>query len=108
MDPFNAANETLSLFVSTTRSASIIGVYGVILWQVSGAMEFEVAGYDIVIPGYMFWMAISYAVATTWIIHRMAAPMTQLNFERQAAEADFRNELVRVRENSESIALLDG
>lgn len=108
MDLFNAAKETLSLFMSITRSASIVGVYSVILWQVSGALEFEAAGYDIVIPGYMFWIAISYAVATTWLTHRLAAPMTRLNFERQAAEADFRYELVRLRENSESVALLNG
>lgn len=108
MDLFNAAKESLSLFMSITRSASIVGVYSVILWQVSGTLEFEIAGQHIAIPGYMFWIAVSYAVVTTWVTHRMAAPMTRLNFERQAAEADFRYDLVRLRENSESIALLDG
>jgi len=35
-------------------------------------------------------------------------PLTALNFQQQRYEADFRFNLVRVRENSEQIALLDG
>ena len=37
-----------------------------------------------------------------------AVPLTALNFQQQRYEADFRFNLVRVRENSEQIALLDG
>jgi len=108
MDLFNAAKETFSQFMGFVRSASIAGVYSVILWQVSGAMEFTIAGFDVLIPGYMFWAALLYAILTTWLTHRLAAPMTRLNFKKQAAEAEFRYELVRLRESSESIALLRG
>ena len=37
-----------------------------------------------------------------------AGRSTALNFQQQRYEADFRFNLVRVRENSEQIALLDG
>ena len=35
-------------------------------------------------------------------------PLIALNFQQQRYEADFRFNMVRVRENSEQIALLDG
>ena len=108
MDLFNLAKDSLGLFLGILNSVGGVVVYGVILWRVSGALEFQVAGYDVVIPGYMFWVAVIYVGFGTWLTHRLAAPMTRLNFERQAAEADFRYQLVRLRENAEPIALLKG
>ena len=40
--------------------------------------------------------------------HLIGRPLIALNFQQQRYEADFRFNLVRVRENSEQIALLDG
>jgi putative ATP-binding cassette transporter len=62
--------------------------------------------YDI--PGYLLWAALIYAVAGTTFTHLVGRPLIALNFQQQRYEADFRFNLVRVRENSEQIALLDG
>ena len=43
-------------------------------------------------------------VLTQWI----GSPLVNLDFEQQQREADFRFNLVRVRENSEQIALMQG
>ena len=43
-------------------------------------------------------------VLTQWI----GSPLVNLDFQQQRYEADFRFNLVRVRENSEQIALLKG
>ena len=60
------------------------------------------------IPGYLVWAALLYAVVGTVLTHLIGWPLVALNFRQQRFEADFRFNLVRVRENSEQIALLDG
>jgi putative ATP-binding cassette transporter len=49
-----------------------------------------------------------YAVFGTLFAHLIGRPLIKLNFFQQRYEADFRFNLVRVRENSEQIALLGG
>ena len=68
----------------------------------------DLAGTTFAIPGYLVWAAIVYAVAGTAISHWIGKPLAPLNFAQQRYEADFRFNLVRVRENSEQIALLGG
>ena len=60
------------------------------------------------IPGYLVWAALIYAVDRHLFTHLIGRPLIALNFHQQRFEADFRFNLVRVRENSEQIALLDG
>ena len=60
------------------------------------------------IPGYLVWAALIYAVVGTLLTHLIGRPLIALNFNQQRYEADFRFNLVRVRENSEQIALLEG
>jgi putative ATP-binding cassette transporter len=62
----------------------------------------------VVIPGYLVWAALIYAILGTSLTHLIGWPLVQLNFNQQRYEADFRFNLVRVRENSEQIALLGG
>ena len=57
-------------------------------------------------PGYMLWGALIYAMVGTWLTHLVGQPLVPLNFLQQKAEADFRFALVRLRENSEGVALL--
>jgi putative ATP-binding cassette transporter len=60
------------------------------------------------VPGYLLWAALIYAVIGTVFTHLIGRPLIALNFQQQRYEADFRFNLVRVRENSEQIALLEG
>jgi vitamin B12/bleomycin/antimicrobial peptide transport system ATP-binding/permease protein len=85
----------------------IVAFVGV-LWALSAQVTFQVAGYDIAIPGYMVWCALAYALmgsGLTWLVGR---PLVALNGERYAREAEFRFALVRVNESGESIALQGG
>src|SRR5947208_5304016 len=52
--------------------------------------------------------ALIYAVIGTVLTHLIGWPLVELNFLQQRYEADFRFNLVRVRENAEQIALLKG
>src|SRR5450759_2248386 len=67
----------------------IVAFVGV-LWALSAQVTFQVAGYDIAIPGYMVWCALAYASigsGLTWLVGR---PLIALNGERYAREAEFR------------------
>ena len=80
----------------------------VILWGLSTAAPLVIAGVDYTIPGYLVWCALIYAALGTFLTHWIGKPLVALNFAKQRFEADFRFNLVRVRENSEQIALLRG
>jgi putative ATP-binding cassette transporter len=80
-----------------------------ILWMISNEFPYSVAGFDLVnIPGYLVWGALIVSVIVTFGSHYLGRPLVGLFFQKQRLEADFRYALVRVRENSEQIALLDG
>src|SRR4030095_11126631 len=60
------------------------------------------------IPGYLVWAALLYAVVGTTLTHLIGWPLVSLNARQHRFESYFRFNLVRVRENSEQIALLAG
>jgi putative ATP-binding cassette transporter len=80
----------------------------VILWGLSEAAPLHLFGSPYAIPGYLVWAALVYSIVGTALTQWIGAPLVNLDFEQQRREADFRFNLVRVRENSEQIALLDG
>jgi putative ATP-binding cassette transporter len=79
-----------------------------ILWALSADAPLRLFGQEWAIPGYLVWAALIYAVAGTCFTHLIGWPLIKLNFNQQRYEADFRFNLVRVRENGEQIALLSG
>ena len=77
-----------------------------ILWGLSAEAPILIFGMQI--PGYLVWAALLYAVVGTLLTHLIGRALVRLNFMQQRYEADFRFNLVRVRENSEQIGLLEG
>jgi vitamin B12/bleomycin/antimicrobial peptide transport system ATP-binding/permease protein len=75
-----------------------------ILWSLSGSVSI----FGFAIPGYMVWVALLYAVVGTWLTHLVGRPLATLNFAKQRVEADFRFALMRLRENTEGVALSGG
>ena len=94
----------LSLLNATVTLAS----FAVILWNLSASAPLHVFGISIDIPGYLLWAALIYAILGTTFTHLIGRALIALNFQQQRYEADFRFNLVRVRESSEQIALLRG
>ena len=92
---------SLGLLDATVTLLSFVGI----LWTLSGGFSFDVAGDSYNIPGFMVWMALTYALAGSLIGHFIGRSMAALNFAQQRLEADFRHHLMRVREYSEAIAL---
>ncbi|WP_394074058.1 ABC transporter ATP-binding protein/permease [Xanthobacter albus] len=115
-NPDQRIAEDVQLFVGRTIGVGIglLGTvvslisFSVILWNLSGPLAFSLFGHELSVPGYLFWAALVYAAAGTWIAHFIGRPLVRLNYDQQRYEADFRVDLVRVRENGEQIALLHG
>ena len=107
-DVKNFVEQTLVIGLGLLSSIVTLASFVVILWGLSNKAPLHLYGTDIVIPGFLFWCALLYAILGTALTHWIGSPLINLNFEQQRFEADFRFNLVRVRENSEQIALLKG
>jgi putative ATP-binding cassette transporter len=103
-DSIGGAQGILYLGVDLLSNIVSLASFITILWGLSG--HFAIFGWAV--PGYMVWIALIYAILGTWLTHLVGRQLVPLNFRKQRVEADFRFALVRVRENSEGIALYAG
>ncbi|MFG1348228.1 ABC transporter ATP-binding protein/permease [Xanthobacter autotrophicus] len=101
-------NRTIAVGVGLLGTIVSLFSFSIILWNLSGPLGLKLFGHEINIPGYLFFAALIYAAVGTLVAHVIGRPLVKLNFDQQRYEADFRVDLVRVRENGEQIALLDG
>ena len=99
---------TLDIGVGLLSSVVTLVSFVIILWGLSAAAPLTVFGSEFAIPGYLVWGALIYAIFGTALTQWIGSPLVRLDFQQQRFEADFRFNLVRVRENSEQIALLQG
>ena len=101
-------DQTLSICVGFLNAVVTLASFIVILWGLSAESPLTLFGSEFHIPGYLVWGALIYAIFGTALTHWIGSPLVTLDFQQQRFEADFRFNLVRVRENSEQIALLRG
>lgn len=99
---------TLDIGLRLLNSVVTLFSFVIILWELSEAAPFHLFGKEYPIPGYLVWGALIYAVLGTTLTQWIGSPLVRLDFKQQQFEADFRFNLVRARENSEQIALLQG
>ena len=103
------AIEPLVEFAIGLISAAVTAAtFATILWQVAGSASFMVAGVEVVIPSYMALAAIGYAVIASLAAYLTGRPLVARIAAKNEAEAQFRAEMTRLRENAESIALIRG
>ena len=115
-NPDQRITDDVKLFVERTLDISVgllsavvtLASFVVILWGLSAAAPLHIFGQEFAIPGYLVWGALVYAIFGTALTQWIGSPLVRLDFQQQRFEADFRFNLVRVRENSEQIALLQG
>jgi putative ATP-binding cassette transporter len=115
-NPDQRITDDINLFVDRTLNiglgllSSVVTLFSfvIILWGLSAAAPLHVFGSEFAIPGYLVWGALIYAIFGTALAQWIGSPLVNLDFQQQRLEADFRFSLVRVRENSEQIALLQG
>ncbi|XSG80950.1 MAG: ABC transporter ATP-binding protein/permease [Methyloligella sp. ZOD6] len=115
-NPDQRIAEDLRSFVSTTigiglgllSSVVTLVSFVAILWGLSADQPLVIGSWSLEIPGYLVWAALFYAILGTWLTHLIGYPLIRLNFNQERYEADFRFNLVRLRENAEEVTLLSG
>jgi len=99
-------NQTYGFALPLLSQISTLVSFSIILWSIK--IPITIPGTDIIIPGFLLWMALIYSIAATWITHLIGKPLIGLEFEQERREANFRFSLARLREYSEQIALMRG
>ena len=99
---------TLTLLVGILKQLTTLGAFAVVLWNLSGIVTVPIGTAEFTIYGYMFWLSLLYSGLGTYFVHIVGKKLIGLNFNQQRYEADFRFSMMRVRENSESIAFYRG
>ncbi len=115
-NPDQRISEDVRLFIDRSmflglgflNALATLASFAALLWYLSGSITLAVGGLEVTIPGYMFWAAVLYAGIGSTLAHLIGRPLIRLNNRQQAVEADFRFNLVRIREEAEGIALYGG
>ena len=89
---------------SSVLLSSFIGV----LWILLEGVLIPLGDSNLMIPGYMVWAALIYAISGSLGSLRVGRPLMRLGADRYAREADFRSTLVQGSERAEGIALSNG
>jgi len=95
---------TLSIGLDFISNLVTLFSFVFVLYAVSGPITI----FGVTIQGYMLWVAVIYSVIGTIFTHLIGRKLIRLSFNQQRVEADFRYNLIRVRENPEAIALYTG
>ena len=99
--------QTLIISLGLLLQIMTLVTFTAVLWNLSGGFVLPIFG-GIMIPGYMMWAAIAYALLGSWATYVIGRPLVRINFALERYNADFRYRMVRIRENAESIALYHG
>src|SRR5262245_1003825 len=79
-----------------------------ILWTVGGSITFDAGFGPLTIPAYMVWVALAYGVVASGLMLWVGAPLVGYVGRKNEAEGHFRFGMMRVRDNAESVALMNG
>lgn len=99
---------TMSLTIGFVTTMATLGAYSYATWTKGGSLEASVFGVELLIPGYMFWMAVLFSLVDWGVTHWSGWRLLGLNIKHEATEANLRYSLVQVRDNAEQIALYQG
>jgi putative ATP-binding cassette transporter len=102
------AGGTLGLATGLLNAVVTLVSFVGILWSLSGSLTIPLGGGTLTIPAYLVWAAVVYAIAGSFLTHRIGRPLVRLHASQQRREADFRFGLVRLRETAEEVALYRG
>jgi putative ATP-binding cassette transporter len=100
----NLPQESVTLAVGAVSALVSLVSFTIILWELSGPLTL----FGVEIPRAMTFSAYLYVIIASVIAFRIGRPLIRLNFLKERFNASFRYALVRLRDNSESIAFHRG
>ncbi len=120
---------TFTILLGIASDLAMVATFLKILWDKSQSIVLSLSDISAVMPdflvnalsgiidfngsitlpnGYLVYFCFSFALIGTILTFLIGHPLVKLNFKQQRFEADFRYNLVHVRENAENIALYKG
>jgi vitamin B12/bleomycin/antimicrobial peptide transport system ATP-binding/permease protein len=108
-DDVRVATEAPVDFVTGMTTAILsAATFIVVLWTIGGALTVNLGGPVITIPGFLVVAAVVYAVVASGSMVVIGRRFITVSENKNQAEAEYRYVLTRLRENGESIALIQG
>lgn len=107
-DSLLLVQKSVDLVKSLVYNIAKLIAFIAILWQVSKVLKFEIFGMHFEIEGFLLYVALLYTLLCSLITHLIGRRLRGLNFAKQRAEADYRSDLLLVRENAEAVAFMRG
>lgn len=101
-----ATEEAIALCHSLSYSLLLLVGFTTLLWNLSGTVTLDLGIVEIPIYGHLVLIAVTYAVAASFLGWRIGKPLIRATDIRQTTEANFRFDLVTAREHSLAIALI--
>ncbi len=95
----------IGLVLAVVGAAAFISI----LWTVGGSITFDLGSWGpITIPAYMVWVALAYGIIASGLMLWVGAPLVGYVGRKNEAEGYFRFGMMRIRDNAESVALMNG
>ena len=107
-DSLLLVQKSVDLVKSLVYNLAKLIAFVAILWQGSKGLKFEIFGMHFEIEGFLLYVALIYTLLCSLITHLIGRRLRGLNFAKQRAEADYRSDLLLVRENAEAVAFMRG
>jgi putative ATP-binding cassette transporter len=108
-DDVRIATESPVDFVTGVLHAFLsAATFIVVLWTIGGALDITVAGFHLHVPGFLVVAAVLYAVIASGAMLLIGRRFVRASEQKNQAEAEMRYLLTRLRENGESIAIIQG
>jgi len=96
-----------SLGVELMQATVLVVTFVAVLWRVSGSFSFEMFGHVYVIPGYMVWAAVVYAVSASLMSYWIGRSLVPRNAQRYQRESELRAALMRTNEHIVTVQARD-
>jgi vitamin B12/bleomycin/antimicrobial peptide transport system ATP-binding/permease protein len=95
----------IGLVLAVSGAAAFISI----LWTVGGSITFGLGGNGpITIPAYMVWVALAYGALASGLMLWVGAPLVGYVGRKNESEGYFRFAMMRLRDNAEPVALMNG
>ncbi|MDB5571026.1 MAG: transporter ATP-binding protein [Hyphomicrobiales bacterium] len=94
----------IGLFTAVLAAATFAGI----LWSVGGSLNVSLGGYALTIPAFMVLGAIAYGTVMSALIPVVGRRLSGAAAAKNEAEARFRFEMIRLRENAEGVIMARG
>jgi putative ATP-binding cassette transporter len=87
------------LGVELMQATVLVVTFVQVLWRVSGSFSLKLLGHVYVIPGYMVWAAVAYAIAASLVSYWVGRSLVPRNAQRYQRESELRAALMRTNEH---------